>query len=314
MCRLILCIAVWLFAVVQQANIAEPLAIGQRHGDLCVSGYRQRSIRAVIAAVGYTEFVVTRDDLYTAGAGGDIAIGIRQRDHRRGHRRTVLRGCGGNGVFRAVQQLSVVCNGVVESVQQRGGRFRSGGTQALQCRRIGAGRRGVVLDMVRHIQIVRHTGDELDSLVRIGRRYMEAKRSDGRSLGAQFISTFIIIKQIVGGYAVDLVDKALLQPHERNVRIGQCFLYGLSRLIGNASRLHDGAVGIHGREHKGTGLPLCGEGCHRHGQQQQHAQQERCDPFSHMFSSHQYRQFQSLYRIFCHSVQFPLQAVRTRAA
>mgnify|MGYP004493954005 CR=1 FL=1 len=46
----------------------------------------------------------------------------------------------------------------------------------------------------------------------------------------------------------------------------------------------------------------------------QYAQQERCDPFSHTFSSYQYRQFQSLYRIFCHSVQFPLQAVRTRAA
>ena len=143
---------------------------------------------------------------------------------------------------------------------------------------------------------------------------MEAKRSDGRSLGTQFISALIVIKLIVGGYTVDLIDEALLQTHERNVRIGQCFLYGLSRLVGNAGRLHDGAVGVHGRERKGTGLPLCGEGCHRHGQQQQYAQQKRCDPFSHTFSSYQYRQFQSLYRIFCHSVQLALQAVRTRAA
>ena len=313
-CRLILRIAERHFAVVQQADIAEPLAIGQRHGDLRVSGYRQRSIRAVIAAVGHTEFVVARNDLYAVCARGNIAVGIRQRDHRCGHRRTVLRGCGGNGVFRAVQQLSVVCNGVVESVQQRGGRLRGGGTQALQCRRIGIGRRGVVLDMVRHIQIVRHTGDEPDGIGRVGAADMEAKRSDGRSLGIQFISALIVIKLIVGGYTVDLIDEALLQTHERNVRIGQCFLYGLSRLVGNAGRLHDGAVGVHGREHKGTGLPLCGEGCHRHGQQQQYAQQKRCDPFSHTFSSYQYRQFQSLYCIFCHSVQLALQAVRTRAA
>ena len=67
---------------IQKPDIAEPLAVGQGYGDLCIGGNRQRSLRAVMTAVGNTEFVAACNDLGAAGAGGDISIGIRQRNDR----------------------------------------------------------------------------------------------------------------------------------------------------------------------------------------------------------------------------------------
>ena len=217
MVRAVLCSAVGFLIDIQQPDIAEPLAVGQGRRDLGVGGDRQRSLCAVISAVGHTELIVAGDDLDAAGAGGNIAIDIRKGEDRCLHRIAVLGCCGGDGVFRAVQQLSVVCNGVVESVQQRGGRLRGGGTQALQCRCVGIGRCRIILHMVGHVQVIRHLDNQLDSCVRISRRYMEAKGLDGRSRSVQLIATLVIIEQVIGGNAVDLIDESVFQADKVNI-------------------------------------------------------------------------------------------------
>ena len=95
----VLCSAVGLLIGVQQTDIAKPLAVGQGHRDLGVGGDRQRSLCAVMAAVGHTELIVTGDDLDAAGASGDIAIDIRKGEDRSLHRFAVLGRCGGDGVL-----------------------------------------------------------------------------------------------------------------------------------------------------------------------------------------------------------------------
>ena len=107
----VLCSAVGFLIGIQQPDITEPLAVGQGHRDLGIGGDRQRSLCAVISAVGHTELIVTGDDLDAAGAGGNIAIDICKGEDRSLHRAAVLGRCGGDGVFGPVQKGRILGNG-----------------------------------------------------------------------------------------------------------------------------------------------------------------------------------------------------------
>ena len=111
MVRAVLCSAVGFLIDIQQPDIAEPLAVGQGRRDLGVGGDRQRSLCAVISAVGHTELIVAGDDLDAAGAGGNIAIDIRKGEDRCLHRVAVLGCCGGDGVFGPIQKGRIFGNG-----------------------------------------------------------------------------------------------------------------------------------------------------------------------------------------------------------
>ena len=71
--------------------------------------------------------------------------------------------------------------------------------------------------MVGHVQVIRHLEDQLKCLVRVPRRYMEAKGLDGRSRGIQLVAALVIIEQIVGGNAVDLIDESVFQADKVNI-------------------------------------------------------------------------------------------------
>ena len=118
--------------------------------------------------------------------------------------------------------------------------------------------------MVGHVQVIRHLEDQLKCFVRVSRRYMDAQGLDGRSRGIQLVAALVIIEQVVGGNAVDLIDESLLQADKFNVRISQRLLNGLPGLIMDTGRLHDGAVGVHGNEHETAALVLCGHCRGRH--------------------------------------------------
>ena len=217
MVRLILLETIGFFLRIQQPDIAEPLAVGQGHGDLCISGDRQCTVRAVMAAVGYAELVVAGNDLGAAGAGGDVAIGIRQGNDRFRHSDSVLSRRCGDGVLGAVQKGRIFGNGIFQGLQQRPCRVGSRRPQALQRRCIGIGRCRIILHMVGHVQVIRHLEDQLDGIIRIRRRYVEAKGLNGRSRSVQLVAAFVIIEQIVGGNAVDLINESLLQADKFNI-------------------------------------------------------------------------------------------------
>ena len=217
MVRAVLCSAVGFLIGIQQPDIAEPLAVGQGRRDLGVGGNRQRSLCAVISAVGHTELIVTGDDLDAAGAGGNIAIDIRKGEDRSLHRAAVLGCCGGDGVFGPVQKGRIFGNGVFQVFQQWSCRVGSCRPQALQRRCIGIGRCRIILHMVGHVQVIRHLEDQLDGIIRIRRRYVEAKGLNGRSRSVQLVAAFVIIEQIVGGNAVDLINESLLQADKFNI-------------------------------------------------------------------------------------------------
>ena len=217
MVRAVLCSAVGFLIDIQQPDIAEPLAVGQGRRDLGVGGDRQRSLCAVISAVGHTELIVAGDDLDAAGAGGNIAIDIRKGEDRCLHRIAVLGCCGGDGVFGPVQKGRIFGNGVFQVFQQWSCRVGSCRPQALQRRCVGIGRCRIILHMVGHVQVIRHLDNQLDSCVRISRRYMEAKGLDGRSRSVQLVAALVIIEQIVGGNAVDLIDESVFQADKVNI-------------------------------------------------------------------------------------------------
>ena len=202
---------------IQKPDIAEPLAVGQGHRDLSIGGNRQRSVRAVISAVGNAEFVVARNDLGAAGAGGDVAVGICQGDDRFRQGVSVLGGRRGDGVLSPVQERSVFRNGVLQVLQKRRCRVGVCRPQSLQRRGIGARCRGIILYMVGHVQIIRHLEDQLDGRVRIRRGHMDADGLDGGGLCIQLVAALVVIDHIVGGNAVDLIDEPLLQTDEFNV-------------------------------------------------------------------------------------------------
>ena len=71
--------------------------------------------------------------------------------------------------------------------------------------------------MVGHVQVIRHLEDQLKCLVRVSRRYMDAQGLDGRSRSVQLVAALVIIEQVVGGYAVDLINESLLQAAKFNL-------------------------------------------------------------------------------------------------
>jgi len=170
-----------------------------------------------MAAVGYAELVVAGNDLGAAGAGGDIAIGIRQGNDRFCHGGSVLGRRGGDGVLGPVQKGRIFGNGVFQVFQQRSCRVGSCRPQTLQRRRIGVSCCRIILHMVGHVQVIRHLEDQLKCLVRVPRRYMEAKGLDGRSRSVQLVAALVIIEQIVGGNAVDLIDESVFQADKVNI-------------------------------------------------------------------------------------------------
>ena len=46
---------------------------------------------------------------------------------------------------------------------------------------------------------------------------MEAKGLDGRSRSVQLVAALVIIEQIVGGNAVDLIDESVFQADKVNI-------------------------------------------------------------------------------------------------
>ena len=273
---------------IQKPDIAEPLAVGQGHRDLSIGGNRQRSVRAVISAVGNAEFVVARNDLGAAGAGGDVAVGICQGDDRFRQGTSVLRGRRGNGILSPVQERSVFRNGILQILQERPRRVGICSPQPLQRRGIGTRCRRIILHMVGHVQIICHLEDQLDGRVRIRRRHMDADGLDGGGLCIQLVAALVVVEHIVGRDAVDLINEALLQANEFNVRSGQRFLNGLAGLIVDSGWFHDGTVGVHGNEHEAAALSLrghCRDGNDGSGQKYQ-AKQQRHYSFAHFsFSS-----------------------------
>ena len=202
---------------IQKPDIAEPLAVGQGHRDLSIGGNRQRSVRAVISAVGNAEFVVARNDLSAAGAGGDVAVGICQGNDRFRQGASILCGRCGDGILGSVQERRVFCNGVLQVLQERPRRVGICRPQPLQRRGIGVRCRRVILHMVGHVQVICHLEDQLDGRVRIRRRHMDADGLDGGSRGVQLVAALVIVDHIVGRNAIDLIDEPLLQTDEFNV-------------------------------------------------------------------------------------------------